>query len=50
MLIELQKRKCLRCGHLFTHGLGGVVLTLFPKCPLCGSRFTIKLKKENLIL
>ncbi len=47
MLIELQERKCLRCGHVFTHNRGGVVLILFPQCPACGSYFTKKLKKIN---
>ena len=45
MLIEIQKRKCLRCGNNFTHGLGGIILEITPKCPQCGSRFTIRTGK-----
>lgn len=37
MLIEIQKRKCLLCGHGFTHGLGGIYLTneCNLRCPHC---------------
>ena len=43
MLIEIQKRKCLHCGHTFRHPFGGVVLIDNPKCPVCGSRMTMKI-------
>ncbi|MBD5421033.1 MAG: hydrogenase maturation nickel metallochaperone HypA [Bacteroides sp.] len=42
MLIEIQNRKCLRCGTTFTHTLGGIVLVTTPKCPQCGSRLTLR--------
>lgn len=45
MLIEIQKRKCLRCGHEFPHGLGGFLFVLFPPCPKCGFRLTRKIGK-----
>lgn len=45
VLIEVQKRKCLRCGHTFSHTLGGIILDMAPKCTKCGSRITIKIKR-----
>ena len=45
MLIELQKRKCLHCGHTFTHALGGFVFIMMPPCPKCGSILTRKIGK-----
>ena len=42
MLIEIQNRKCLRCGNTFTHTLGGIILVTTPKCPQCGSRLTLR--------
>ncbi len=43
MLVAIQKRKCLRCGHKFTYALGGIILIMEPKCPKCDSRKTIKI-------
>ena len=40
MLIEIQNRKCLRCGNTFAHTLGGIVLETTPKWPKCGSHLT----------
>lgn len=45
MLIEIQKRKCLRCGHTFSHALGGIVFNPTPRCPKCDSIFTIRIKR-----
>ena len=42
MYAGTEKRKCLRCGNTFTHVLGGIVFTMWPKCPKCGSHFTIR--------
>lgn len=43
MLIGIEKRKCLSCGHVFGHGLGGIILITAPKCPECGSKNTLKI-------
>lgn len=45
MLVELQKRKCLWCGHEFTHAVGGIVLILHPLCPVCHSPFTRRIRR-----
>lgn len=41
MLIEIQNRRCLRCGHKFRHMLGGVTLSMFLRCPRCSCYFTV---------
>ena len=44
MIIEIQKRKCMRCGNEFNHTLGGIVFVPNPSCPKCGFIFTRKVK------
>lgn len=44
MITEIQKRRCLNCGHEFTHTDGDFVLVLFPRCPKCGVFFTRKIR------
>lgn len=47
MLVEIQKRKCLRCGHVFRHILGGIIYNPFPSCPKCKLPFTVKIGTYN---
>lgn len=41
MLIDIQRRKCTRCGTEFTYLLGGIILRQ-PVCSRCASEFSRK--------
>lgn len=49
MLVEIQRRKCLRCGEEFTFLLGGFILRR-PVCPHCASIFTRKIGKKGVLM
>lgn len=48
MMIELQRRKCMMCGHEFKYMLGGFILRM-PVCPHCGAIFSRRVDKNGLI-
>lgn len=41
-MLILQPCKCLKCGKVYFHFSGGIILKIeSPKCPDCGSRLFV---------
>ena len=46
-MIQATKLKCIRCGYIYLHIPGNIVLDIrHPRCPKCGSILTIPTIKD----
>ena len=46
-MVQITKLRCIRCGHIFLHVPGGIVVDIrHPRCPKCGSILTIPTIKD----